>query len=86
MRNRLFEYVKTKTQISFTVTAKLISAFVFATQIGRGSVRGRFGQNTRPRGRNFALYWCQGEVGVSLKNFFFFFFKFSSCQHTIDKV
>ena len=31
--NRLFAYAKTKTQISFAVTAKLISAFVFATQI-----------------------------------------------------
>ena len=31
--NRLFACAKTKTQISFTVTAKLISAFVFATQI-----------------------------------------------------
>ena len=29
----LFEYAKTKTQISFAVTAKLISAFVFATWI-----------------------------------------------------
>ena len=29
----LFPYVKTKTQISFAVTAKLISAFVFATWI-----------------------------------------------------
>ena len=28
-----FAYAKTKTQISFTVTAKLISAFVFATRI-----------------------------------------------------
>ena len=28
-----FAYAKTKTQISFEVTAKLISAFVFATQI-----------------------------------------------------
>ena len=27
-----FAYVKTKTQISFAVTAKLISTFVFATQ------------------------------------------------------
>ena len=33
MRNRLFAYAKTKAQISFVVTAKLISAFVFATQI-----------------------------------------------------
>ena len=33
MRNRIFAYAKTKTQISFAVTAKLISAFVFATYI-----------------------------------------------------
>ena len=31
--NRIFAYVKTKTQISFAVTGKLISVFVFATQI-----------------------------------------------------
>ena len=31
--NLLFAYAKTKTQISFAVTAKLISAFVFATWI-----------------------------------------------------
>ena len=31
--NRLFAYAKTKTQISFAVTAKLISAFVFVTRI-----------------------------------------------------
>ena len=31
--NRLFAYPKTKTQISFAVTAKLISAFVFAIRI-----------------------------------------------------
>ena len=33
VRKRIFEYAKTKTQISFAVTAKLISAFVFATRI-----------------------------------------------------
>ena len=33
MRNRLFAFAKTKTQISFAVIAKLISAFVFATWI-----------------------------------------------------
>ena len=33
MRKPAFSYVKTKTQISFAVTAKLISAFVFATRI-----------------------------------------------------
>ena len=32
MRKRLFAYAKTKTQISFAVTAGLISAFVFARQ------------------------------------------------------
>ena len=31
----MFAYAKTKTQISFAVTAKLISAFVFATRIVR---------------------------------------------------
>ena len=30
--NRIFAYVITKVQISFTVTAKLISAFVFASR------------------------------------------------------
>ena len=33
MRKPAFAYAKTKTQISFAVTAKLISAFVFATWI-----------------------------------------------------
>ena len=32
-KNQHFAYAKTKTQISFAVTAKLISAFVFATWI-----------------------------------------------------
>ena len=31
--NRIFAYAKTKAQISFVVTTKLISAFVFATRI-----------------------------------------------------
>ena len=31
--NRIFAYAKTKTQISFAVTAKLISAFAFTTRI-----------------------------------------------------
>ena len=33
MRKPFFAYAKPKTQISFAVTAKLISAFVFATRI-----------------------------------------------------
>ena len=33
MRKPAFSYAKTKTQISFAVTAKLISAFVFASRI-----------------------------------------------------
>ena len=33
MRKPAFAYAKTKTQISFAVAAKLISAFVFATRI-----------------------------------------------------
>ena len=44
----------------------------------RDQARGRLGQNSRHRGRNFALNGTQGEVGVSLKTkkkkkFFFFF-------------
>ena len=33
MKKKIFAYAKTKTQISCAVTAQLISAFVFATQI-----------------------------------------------------
>ena len=33
LSHRLFAYAKTKTQISFAVTAKLISTFVFATYL-----------------------------------------------------
>ena len=33
VRKPIFAYAKTKTQISFAVTAKLISVFVFATRI-----------------------------------------------------
>ena len=48
--------------------------------VPRGQARGQFGRNNRPRCRNFALNWAQGEVGVSLKkkkkkNCFVFFFK-----------
>ena len=32
-KKRIFAYAKTRAQISFTVTAKLVSAFVFATWI-----------------------------------------------------
>ena len=41
--------------------------------IDRDQARGRLGQNSCSRGRNFALNGTQGEVGVSLKkkNFFF---------------
>ena len=35
--------------------------------------RGRLGQNSCPRGRNFTLNGTQGEVGVSLKNIFSFY-------------
>ena len=51
----------------------LFSSFI----IHRDQARGRLGQNSCPRGRNFALNGTQGEVGVSLKKkkkkkFFFF--------------
>ena len=35
MRNQHFAYVKTKVQISFAVTVKLISMFVFTTRIAQ---------------------------------------------------
>ena len=44
----------------------------------RDQARGRLGQNSRPRGRNFDLNGTQVEVGVSLKKkkkIFFFFFR-----------
>ena len=51
----------------------------------RDQARGRIGQNSRPRDRNFALNGTQGEVGVSLKKkkkiFFFFFFFFFRETH-----
>ena len=51
----------------------LISPFV--VHYLRAQPRGRSGRNNRPRGRNFALNWAQGEVGVSLNYFFRNFIK-----------
>ena len=45
------------------------------TRDRRDQARGRFGQNNRPRVLNFALNWAQGEVGVTLRKKFFFFFR-----------
>ena len=45
---------------------KLFSSFLIQN-ICRDQARGRLGQNSRPRGQNFALNGTQGEVGVSLK-------------------
>ena len=56
--------------------------------IPRSQARGRFGRNNRPRCRNFALNWAQGEVGVSLKKKkkkLFFFFKEFSSNHSTKK-
>ena len=57
---------------------KIVGGILFHN---RDQARGRLGQNSRPRGRNFTLNGTQGEMGVSLqkkkkkkKNFFFFFF------------
>ena len=59
MRNRLFAYAKTKTQISCLVTAQLISAFVFATQI----VQFLFFLNLKFQASNHLL-WLQSPVCV----------------------
>ena len=57
--NRLFAYAKTKTQISFAVTAKLISAFVFATRI----VQSLFFLNPKSQVSN-NLLWLYSPVCV----------------------
>ena len=69
----------------------LYQSFWNFAHVFRDQARGRFGRNSRPRGRNFALNWAQGEVGVSLKkkNFFFFFcfvLEFSSNHSTKQAV
>ena len=51
-KNRLFAYAKKKTQISFAVTAKLISAFVFATRI----VQSLFYLNTKFQASSHLLW------------------------------
>ena len=42
---------------------------IFSKKIpkNRDQASGKFGRNSRPRGRNFALNWAKGEVG----SFFF---------------
>ena len=57
--NRIFAYAKTKTQISFAVTAKLISAFVFATRI----VQSLYFLNTKFQASSLLL-WLFSPVGV----------------------
>ena len=52
-------YVKTKTQISFEVTAKLISAFVFATRI----VQSLYFLNSKFQASNH-LQWLYSPVCV----------------------
>ena len=57
--NRIFAYAKTKTQISFAVTAKLISAFVFAIQI----VQSLYYLNPKFQASNYLL-WLYSPVCV----------------------
>ena len=57
--NRLFAYAKTKTQISFVVTAKLISAFVFATKM----VQSLYFLNTKFQASSY-LVWVYSLVCV----------------------
>ena len=58
--NRIFAYAKTKTQISFAVTAKLISVFVFATRI----VKSLFFLNTKFQVSSH-LQWLPSPVCVT---------------------
>ena len=57
--NRLFAYAKTKTQISFAETAKLINAFVFATRI----VQSLFFLNPKYQASSYLL-WLYSPVCV----------------------
>ena len=61
VRNWLFAYAKTKTQISFAVTAKLISAFVFAIRI----VQSLFYLNPKFQASSHLL-WLNSPVCVGL--------------------
>ena len=54
VRKRIFAYAKTKTQISFAVTAKLISAFVFAIRL----VQFLFKLNTKFQASSHLLSLC----------------------------
>ena len=56
-----FAYAKTKTQISFAVTAKLISAFLFATRI----VQSLYFLNLKFQASSHLL-WLYGPVCVGL--------------------
>ena len=63
----------------WNISVKNINILIFPNYFQiypRDQARERLGQNSRPRGRNFALNGTQGEVGVSLKKkkkIFFFF-------------
>ena len=59
MRKPTFSYAKTKTQISFAVTAKLVSAFVFATRI----VQSIYFLNTKFQASSHLL-WLYSPVSV----------------------
>ena len=54
LENLLFAYVKTKTQISFAVSAKLISAFVFTTRI----VQSLYSLNLKFQAFSHILWLC----------------------------
>ena len=59
VRKTAFQYAKTKTQISFTVTAKLISGFVFVSKI----VQSFYFLNTRLEASSHIL-WLHSPVCV----------------------
>ena len=61
VRNRLFAYAKTKSQISYAVTAKLISAFVLAIRI----VHSLYFLNTKFQD-SCHLLWLHSPVCVGL--------------------
>ena len=59
LENQIFAYAKTKTQISFAVTTKLISAFIFAIQV----VQSLFYLNPKFQASSYLL-WLYSQVCV----------------------
>ena len=72
MSDLLNGWIKLRRTKPLKVKKKLLDRYMgescqdFEADFPREQARARLGQNSRPRGQNFALNGIQGEVGVSL--------------------